>query len=488
MMYTTEETAGHFMLIDNDETRRNTFSIILNFIGIDITAVTTEYIFTVNNTKEKYTGIIIGLINDTTKLKKILTYLESSDSPPVIFISSEINRMTTIENCAGILSEPFNYLSVIDAIKHCHIMPNKKINDNQSKHRNRRELLRSLTGNSFAIKKLRQLIIKVAPTDSNVMIFGESGTGKEIVARNIHQYSDRHEKPFIAINCGAIPSELLESELFGYEKGAFTGAISSRKGKFELAEGGTIFLDEIGDMPTSMQVKLLRILQEKAFERVGGNKTISLNVRVIAATHQKLENMVLTGRFRQDLYYRINVFPIEIPSLKERIDDIPLLVNYFIEKLSPVGVKIDFTPDALSSLCKYEWPGNIRELSNLIERLTITHPNQLIDSFDLPDKYKDKENIPCKGGCSINEVEDTNKRYCFYGTSKYDKKYFKQIALLPEEGVVLKSKIDDVERNFIKKSLEIESGVIARAANLLGMKRTTLVEKMRKHGIKYDGQ
>lgn len=478
-MFSFEQSQCCFMVIDSDEARRNALNIIFHFIGVDMEAVTIEHLLTTENIKERYSGIIVGLIDDTVESKEISRYLEDKDSPPVILISNKTNDNIVTTNCAGVLFEPFNYMNVIEAIKHCHNMSNKKLITKKNEHRNRNGLLRALVGNSYVIKKLRRLIVKVAPTDSNVMIFGESGTGKEIVARNIHQYSDRHEKPFIAINCGAIPSELLESELFGYEKGAFTGAISSRKGKFELAEGGTIFLDEIGDMPTSMQVKLLRILQEKTFERVGGNKTISLNVRVIAATHQKLENMVLTGRFRQDLYYRINVFPIEVPSLKERIDDIPLLVNYFIEKLSPVGVKIDFTPDALSSLCKYEWPGNIRELSNLIERLTITHPNQLISFLELPDKYKNKESV------FVNSEESSADHYL--STSlEYKEKYFEGLTLIPPEGIVLKNKINDIECDFINKALKVESGVIARAANRLGMKRTTLIEKMRKHGISYN--
>ncbi|AVQ88765.1 hypothetical protein C7R88_13140 [Plesiomonas shigelloides] len=242
------------MLIDNDEARKNTLWLIFNFIGIDITVVTTEYILTTDNTKEKYTGIIIGLINNTTELKKISSYLESRDSPPVIFISNEVNHMTSFTNCVGVLFEPFDYVSVIEAINHCNDICNKKKQNYTYEYRN--SFFRDLIGTSYAIKKLRRLIIKAAPTNSNVMIFGESGSGKEVVARNIHRYSSRNENPFIAINCGAIPSELLESELFGYEKGAFTGATTSRKGKFELADGGTIFLDEIGDMPTSMQVKL----------------------------------------------------------------------------------------------------------------------------------------------------------------------------------------------------------------------------------------
>ncbi|MBO9558396.1 MAG: sigma-54-dependent Fis family transcriptional regulator, partial [Caulobacter sp.] len=214
------------------------------------------------------------------------------------------------------------------------------------------------TGNSPAVQRLRRMIGQVAPFDTTVLVLGESGTGKEVAARAIHQHSTRRDGPFVAINCGAIPPDLLESELFGHEKGAFTGALSARKGRFEMAEGGTLLLDEIGDMSMPMQVKLLRVLQERSFERVGGNQTIQCNVRVIAATHRNLEDRIADGQFREDLFYRLNVFPIEMPALRERTADLPALVETIAAQLARTGRgEIRFASDALAALAGYAWPG-----------------------------------------------------------------------------------------------------------------------------------
>ncbi|NIR61747.1 MAG: sigma-54-dependent Fis family transcriptional regulator, partial [Gammaproteobacteria bacterium] len=251
------------------------------------------------------------------------------------------------------------------------------------------ELFRSLVGNSRAIRTVHRLIERVADSDATVMILGESGTGKEVVARNIHYHSLRRDRPFVPVNCGAIPGDLLESELFGHEKGAFTGAISARQGRFELAHGGTLFLDEIGDMPLPMQVKLLRVLQERTFERVGSNKSIEADVRIIAATHRNLEELIEEGRFREDLYYRLNVFPIEMPPLRERVEDIPLLINELITRIEhEKRGSVRLSPQAVLALCQYGWPGNVRELANLIERLAILHPFGVVEVTDLPDKFR----------------------------------------------------------------------------------------------------
>ncbi|MEK9544410.1 MAG: sigma-54 dependent transcriptional regulator, partial [Luminiphilus sp.] len=232
-----------------------------------------------------------------------------------------------------------------------------------------------LVGAGSAIASLRSLVVQVAPKMANVLLLGESGTGKEVIARAIHDCSTRSRGPFVAVNCGAIPAELLESELFGHEKGAFTGAVSARKGRFEMAEGGTLFLDEIGDMPFDMQVKLLRVLQERTYERVGGTKAQKANVRIVAATHQNLESKVESGEFRMDLFYRLNVFPIEVPPLRERPEDVPLLAQRFIDlQQEQSGDVINLSREALEQLCQCEWPGNIRELGNLVERLTILYP------------------------------------------------------------------------------------------------------------------
>ncbi|MDX1519114.1 MAG: sigma-54 dependent transcriptional regulator, partial [Gammaproteobacteria bacterium] len=329
------------------------------------------------------------------------------------------------------------------------------------------ELFRSLVGSSKSIQRVRKMIEKVAHTDANVLIIGESGSGKEVVARNIHYHSTRRSKPFVPLNCGAIPSELLESELFGHEKGAFTGAISARQGRFEMAAGGTLFLDEIGDMSLSMQVKLLRVLQERTFERVGSNRSITADVRIIAATHVNLEEAIAAGKFREDLYYRLNVFPIETPPLRERVEDLPLLVHDLVERLEhDEQVSVSLTESAIASLSQYSWPGNVRELANLIERLTILYPNGVVDVQDMPDKYQadDVMELPVVEG---NKVVDSSLK----------------IPRLPKGNIDLKDYINNIEHVLIQQALDEANGIVAHAAKRLSMGRTTLVEKMRKLGL-----
>ncbi len=322
-----------------------------------------------------------------------------------------------------------------------------------------------LIGVSPSIQQINRMIEQVATSPASVLILGESGTGKEVIARNIHAHSDRCHKPFVPINCGAIPGELLESELFGHEKGAFTGAISARQGRFELAEGGVIFLDEIGDMPLPMQVKLLRVLQERCYERVGSNKTISTDVRVIAATHRSLEDLIDKGRFREDLYYRLNVFPIEVSSLHQRSEDIPLLVENLVKRLeeeSRGSVRIG--KKALVALQRYEWPGNVRELANLIERLAILYPGDVVDLHQLPEKYLSEDEQGMESQLPDSEPQS-------------------MAGILPAEGLDMKQYIADIEVSLIEQALNESNNVVARAASLLNMRRTTLVEKMRKYGI-----
>jgi len=329
------------------------------------------------------------------------------------------------------------------------------------------------TGHSPAVQQLRMMLDQVAGFDTTVLLLGESGTGKEVAARTIHRNSPRRNGPFVAINCGAIPPDLLESELFGHEKGAFTGALSARKGRFEMAEGGTLLLDEIGDMSMPMQVKLLRVLQERSFERVGGGQVIACNVRVIAATHRDLEARIAQGLFREDLYYRLNVFPIELPALRERVEDLPLLVESIADQLAASGRgKVRFTPDALQVLAGYAWPGNVRELANLVERMAVLHPGTRVCAADLPARYHDSglnPPPPAAAGDADAAVETMRA----------------QIAL-PESGVDLREHIANIELALIHSALERTQGVVAKAAQLLGLRRTTLVEKLRKYGIERD--
>ena len=339
-------------------------------------------------------------------------------------------------------------------------------------------LFRSLVGISESVSKVRTLIEQVANTEANVLILGDSGTGKEVVARNLHFHSERKDKPFVPVNCGAIPPDLLESELFGHEKGAFTGAISARQGRFELANGGTLFLDEIGDMPLPMQVKLLRVIQERVFERVGSNKSIKADVRIIAATHRNLESEITDGRFREDLFYRLNVFPIEMPSLSQRAEDIPLLLEELIVRMeNNKRGSVRLTPAAVVALQGYDWPGNVRELSNLVERLLIMYPNGVVDAHDLPEKYREGIDISNAAISTTNKNPNVQQRVMSHIINQVEQ------SILPEEGIDLKAHLLDLESNLIKQALDESNGVVAHAAQRLNMRRTTLVEKMRKYGL-----
>ena len=338
------------------------------------------------------------------------------------------------------------------------------------------ELFRSLVGNSRETRRVRKMVEQVAPTEATVLVLGESGTGKEVVARNIHYHSQRRAKPFVPINCGAIPSELLESELFGHEKGSFTGAIGARQGRFELAQGGTIFLDEIGDMPLAMQVKLLRVIQERSFERVGSNKSIKCDVRIVAATHRELEKHITEGKFREDLYYRLNVFPIEMPRLRDRVEDLPLLINELITRLEhEKNASVRLTPAAVMALCNYAWPGNVRELANLMERMTILHPHGVVDVKDLPSKV-----VPNQASHQEIEVTASVDTESLAGVPSLP---MLSEPRLPRDGIDLKQHLTDIEVNLIQQALDDCNGVVAHAAKKLQIRRTTLVEKMRKYRI-----
>lgn len=316
-----------------------------------------------------------------------------------------------------------------------------------------------MVGRSKQMKQVFERIKKVAASDSTVFISGPSGTGKELVANALHNLSARKSHNMVSVNCGAIPSELLESELFGHEKGAFTGAISSRKGRFEMAHRGSIFLDEIGDMPLLLQVKILRVLQNRVIERVGSTETTEIDVRIITATHRNLEEAVAEGNFREDLYYRLNVIPIKIPALKERREDIPLMISYFLSKFVSADLRnnIEFDDETLELLISYDWPGNVRELENLIERLVILKGGSLIKVADLPAKFLKSAPV---------HVES-----------------YKSLINLPDEGVDLKQLLSDIEDSLINQALEVTGGNKNQASKLLSMNRTTLIEKMKKKGF-----
>ena len=325
-------------------------------------------------------------------------------------------------------------------------------------------------GTSKSISQVRHLLEQVSSFDSNVLITGESGTGKEWAARYLHDLADRADAPFVPVNCGAIPADLLESELFGHEKGAFTGAYSSRIGRFEAAEKGTIFLDEIGDMSLPMQVKLLRVLQERVFERIGSNQSTPCNVRVIAATHRNLEEAIAIREFREDLFYRLNVFPIELPALRERAEDLSELAEYILLARVAQGLpRINLTPGALRVLRQYKWPGNIRELSNLLERLCVLHPNDSVDICDLPGRYT--AGVPLRSSDTAALVD---KRSAGAAPEEFE---------LPGESTSLKAYLEKVEVSLIQRALDDAEGVVADAARRLQIGRTTLSEKIKRYKI-----
>jgi sigma-54 specific flagellar transcriptional regulator A len=325
-------------------------------------------------------------------------------------------------------------------------------------------------GTSTTIVQVRRLLEQVAGFDTNVLITGESGTGKEWAARYLHSLANRADQPFVPVNCGAIPADLLESELFGHEKGAFTGAYTTRVGRFEAAEGGTIFLDEIGDMSLPMQVKLLRVLQERVFERIGSNRSTPCNVRVVAATHRDLEAAIADKEFREDLFYRLNVFPIELPPLRARAEDLPLLAESILADRHDKGLdRIHLTLGALRVLKQYKWPGNIRELANLLERLCVLHPGGTVDICDLPHRYT--AGVPLRSSDTEVLVEKRS-----VGAMPEDFE-------LPGEQTSLKDYLEKVEVSLIRRALDDADGVVADAARRLQIGRTTLSEKIKRYKI-----
>ncbi len=394
---------------------------------------------------------------------EFMTHLKSlSPATEVIILtghgSIESAIRATQKGAFHFVTKPFNLEELMSLIDKA--LTHKKLQQENIQLRselNKKYKFDQIIGSSEQIQNVLRLIERVADSDSTILVTGESGTGKELMARAIHYNSPRAQGPFIPINCGAIPSELLESELFGHIKGAFTGAIANRVGRFELADGGTIFLDEIGDLEPSLQVKLLRALQERSFEPVGSTKTVNVNVRVIAATNINLEEAVEDGRFREDLFYRLNVIPLPVPALRERKTDIPLLLTHFIDifnKSKGRGLS-GITPEALDCLMSYTWPGNIRELENLVERMTILKGHGLIDISDLPPKYKNSK-------APATEIGAMD---------------------IPDSGMDFNSAVDAYENALILRALEKTGWNRNQAAALLRLNRTTLVEKIKKKGL-----
>jgi len=371
---------------------------------------------------------------------------------------------------------------------------------------------------SSEIRALRELIKTLGPSDSTVLILGESGTGKELVAKALHECSSRAKGPFIPVNCGAIPKDLLESELFGHKRGSFTGAISDRKGRFQLADKGTLFLDEIGDMSMDLQVKLLRVLQERKVDPVGSLGAIPIDVRVIAATHQNIESLIDEGRFRKDLYYRLNIMPVEVQPLAERVKDIPVLIEHFARQQAQ-GAKapISISQASMELLSNYDWPGNVRELSNLIDRYTTLYAGQEVDLRSVPvsmvpagiKKLMERDCIGVANRAQLGNIETKpsarklkfakEENFRLSSIKPKDKENSildspidevqRVIALaqggqdFPDEGVELKQRLLEIETHLIREALSKAKGNVSKTARLLSLQRTTLIEKINKYGI-----
>jgi sigma-54 specific flagellar transcriptional regulator A len=337
-----------------------------------------------------------------------------------------------------------------------------------------------LIGDSPAIVDIRRLVRQVAPSSASVIVTGPSGSGKEMVARAIHAESDRSTQPYVAVNCGAIPRDLLESDLFGHEKGSFTGAINQRRGRFEEAHGGTLFLDEIGDMPADMQVKLLRVLEERAVERIGGRGPIAIDARIISATHRDIEEAIGAQRFREDLFYRLAVFPIHLPSLAERREDVPLLIRHFLRR-SGWNASIKFAPAAMDRLVAHNWPGNVRELRNVIERAAILYQGQTIsaeqvDCALLPRVRRNSGERAAVWEASTRAVPPAPLPANVAALTDGE-------DIIGDENVDLRMIVADLEHRYISEALRKAGGVVAEAARSLSLQRTTLIEKMRKYGL-----
>jgi len=454
---------AHILLIDDDSGSREGLGLLLRREGYAVTTAVSGEAGLEMLTAQPYEVIITDLFLPGVSGIDLLHKVKELALPAqVVLITGQASAETAVEAMKG---GAFDYIVKPVNFEKLKVLVGKAVDTSRLVAENLylRQQLRgkykftSLIGNSSAMQQVFARMEKIVHTDSTVLILGASGTGKELVARAIHFNGPRKNKTFVAINCGAIPADLLESELFGHVRGSFTGAVADKPGKFELAHGGTIFLDEIGTMPTHLQMKLLRVLQEQAIERVGGTKLIKLDVRVISATNANLESLVKEGSFREDLYYRLNVIPINLPPLSERRDDVPLLAKHFLRKLCAEmhRPEMALTPAALRALEQYEWPGNVREMENVIERSVALTDGNVIDRSDLP---------PQIGGLPDN------------GSPL-------PVTRLPDEGIDLPGVVESLEKELLQQALERTKGVKARAAALLGLNRTTLVEKLKRLGM-----
>ena len=457
-------TKGKILIAEDNDLSRDNLSELLSMEGYEVEAVNDGQEAMDVFTGDRYDMVITDLKMPRASGLELLKFVKDIDSRNVVVMITghstvksavEAMKLGAFDYIVKPLREDLVKLIVERALSYARLREeNTVLHD----HLKEKYDFGRMIGYSDSMEKVFGMIKKVAASDSTVVIYGESGTGKELVARAMHFNSDRRAFPLVTVNCGAIPEELLESELFGHEKGAFTGAIRGRKGRFELAQGGTIFLDEIGDMSPSLQVKVLRVIQEKQFERIGGVNTIDADVRIITATNQDLEQAVAEKRFREDLFYRINVIPIILPPLRERTVDIPVLANHFITLFNRSKKKDvqGIAPGAMDCLIRYRWPGNVRELQNLMEMLVVVKASGFIRAEDLPEKVRlDKRTVEK----AADEVE------------------------MPVEGLCLNDMLARFEKDLLQKALKKSNGVKTHAAKLLDLNRTTFVEKLKRYNI-----
>jgi DNA-binding NtrC family response regulator len=454
---------GNILITEDDELSRDNLAELLKEQGYQIKTVCDGREGIESFLEDKFDLVITDLRMPNVDGLEFLKFIKDNNRDNLVIMITGYGTVNSAVEAMKLGAFDFITKPIKDDIVKLSVnraMSFAKLRDENislKEHLKERQDFDKIIGYSDCMKKIFDTIDKVSNSDSTIVIYGESGTGKELVARAIHFKSDRKSQPMIAVNCGAIPEDLLESELFGHEKGAFTGAIRNRMGRFELAQGGTIFLDEIGDMSPALQVKVLRVIQEKQFERIGGVKTINADVRIITATNQNLETAVAEKRFREDLYYRINVIPIHLPALRERGSDIMILANHFLinfNKLKRKNVE-RITPEAVNYFMAYTWPGNVRELQNLIEMLVVMKEEGEIGIYDLPPKIR----TPQKTIAS---------------TANFD---------LTQEGINFNDRISQLEKELLLKALKMSGGVKNRAAKLLNLNRTTLVEKLKRLNI-----
>jgi len=434
------------------------------------------------------TDLVMPGITGMDVLKEVTT---AATSVPVIVMTAFGTVQTAVEamrnGAFDYVTKPFNLDELMIVLeKALSVSKLQKENVMLKRQLKKKYNFKGLIGDSPSMQTVYELIEKIADTDSTILITGESGTGKELIAKTIHYNNiSRAGGPFVPINCAAIPRDLLESELFGHEKGAFTGAISTRLGRFELAQDGTLFLDEVGELDPSLQVKLLRVLQEREFERVGGMKTIKVDVRILAATNKDLEKATKEGKFREDLYYRLNVIPLQLPPLRNRHEDIPLLTAFFVQEFCRKKKRepFSFSPQVMDCLLKYRWPGNVRELENLMERLTILVSGPVVQLADLPEKLHLTTGEDSEAAASPQVVTSFRTM-----AAKAPLPIQGSDLELDETGVDLNELVATMERNMIMKALEKAGGVRSKAAQFLGLNRTTLLEKMKKMKIEMQKQ